>query len=112
MKFCSKCGKEIVDEAVVCPGCGCAVANAPQYPAQAQYQGYAQPMAGDEVSVGLCVLAALIPLFGIIYWPLKHKETPKKAKACGITAIVSWAIGILFSILFSSIFAGMLYSMF
>ena len=27
MKFCSKCGKEIMDEAVVCPGCGCAVGN-------------------------------------------------------------------------------------
>ncbi len=24
MKFCEKCGKEIMDEAVVCPGCGCA----------------------------------------------------------------------------------------
>lgn len=23
MKFCSKCGKELMDEAVVCPGCGC-----------------------------------------------------------------------------------------
>lgn len=27
MKFCSKCGKELLDEAVICPGCGCAVAN-------------------------------------------------------------------------------------
>lgn len=27
MKFCSKCGKEIMDEAVICPGCGCAVAQ-------------------------------------------------------------------------------------
>ena len=26
MKYCSKCGKEILDEAVVCPGCGCQVA--------------------------------------------------------------------------------------
>ena len=25
MKYCSKCGKEIMDEAVICPGCGCAV---------------------------------------------------------------------------------------
>ncbi|MCH5159622.1 MAG: zinc-ribbon domain-containing protein [Clostridiales bacterium] len=25
MKYCSHCGKEIVDEAVVCPGCGCRV---------------------------------------------------------------------------------------
>ncbi len=25
MKYCEKCGKEIMEEAVVCPGCGCAV---------------------------------------------------------------------------------------
>lgn len=25
MKFCSKCGKELFDEAVICPGCGCPV---------------------------------------------------------------------------------------
>lgn len=25
MKYCSKCGKELVDEAVICTGCGCAV---------------------------------------------------------------------------------------
>ena len=27
MKYCSKCGAEIVDEAVVCPKCGCMVEN-------------------------------------------------------------------------------------
>ena len=25
MKFCTHCGKELLDEAVLCPGCGCAV---------------------------------------------------------------------------------------
>lgn len=25
--FCSKCGKEIMDEAVICPNCGCATGN-------------------------------------------------------------------------------------
>lgn len=25
MKYCSKCGKELVDEAIICTGCGCAV---------------------------------------------------------------------------------------
>lgn len=25
MKYCSKCGKELLDEAVICTGCGCAV---------------------------------------------------------------------------------------
>ena len=87
MKFCTHCGKELMDEAVVCPGCGCSVTNQSQTAQPAtQYQG------DDTVSVGLCVLSALIPLFGIIYWPVKHKETPKKAKACGITALIAWAV--------------------
>lgn len=25
MKYCSKCGKELVDEAIICTGCGCSV---------------------------------------------------------------------------------------
>ncbi len=33
MKFCSKCGKEMIDEAAFCPDCGCAVGGtAPQAP--------------------------------------------------------------------------------
>lgn len=27
MKYCTHCGSEIVDEAVVCPNCGCSVEN-------------------------------------------------------------------------------------
>lgn len=103
MKFCSKCGKEIMDEAVVCTNCGCAVAGSPTPNSSNNV---------DEVNIGLCVLSAFIPLFGIIYWPLKHKETPKKAKACGITGIIAWAVGILFSIIFSGVFAGLMYEFF
>lgn len=29
MKYCSKCGKELMDEAVICVGCGCAVNGQP-----------------------------------------------------------------------------------
>ena len=79
MKFCSKCGKELIDDAIICTGCGCAVVSPPT-----SYN--------DTVSVGLCILAALIPLFGFIYWPVKHKESPKRARACGVTAICAWAI--------------------
>ncbi len=87
MKFCEKCGKEIMEEAVICPNCGCAVASA-KATVVAEHE--------DKANIGLCVLAALIPLFGIIYWPLKHKETPKKAMACGVTAIIAWAIYVAF----------------
>ena len=27
MAYCSKCGKEILDEAIACPFCGCATSN-------------------------------------------------------------------------------------
>lgn len=83
MKFCQHCGKEILDEAVICPGCGCSVqaTNSPQV-----------AEVDESVSAGLVILAVLIPLFGIIYWPVKAKTRPKCAKTCGIAAIISWAV--------------------
>lgn len=38
--FCSKCGKEIADEAVICPQCGCATAN--YQPAASNSSPYSQ----------------------------------------------------------------------
>lgn len=46
----------------------------------------------ESVSAGLIVLAVLIPLFGIIYWPVKAKTRPKCAKFCGIAGIISWVV--------------------
>lgn len=86
MKYCQHCGKEVLDEAVVCPSCGCAIqSNVSTNPSEVD----------ESVSVALVILAALIPLFGIIYWPLKAKTRPNCAKACGIVAIISWAISFL-----------------
>lgn len=34
MKYCTHCGKQLLDEAVVCPGCGCAVNAVYQQPAE------------------------------------------------------------------------------
>ena len=86
MKFCQHCGKEIHDEAIICTSCGCSV----------QTQNTTAVAEVDEsVSVGLVILAVLIPLFGIIYWPVKAKTRPKCAQACGIAGIISWVIGIL-----------------
>ena len=85
MKFCQHCGKELLDEAVICPGCGCAV-QAPNAVVPAEQE------VDESVSTGLVVLSVLIPLFGIVYWPVKAKTRPKCAKACGIAGIISWAV--------------------
>ena len=79
MKYCQHCGKELLDQAVVCPGCGCSVLT--------------EPKVDESVSTGLVVLSVLIPLFGVIYWPVMAKTRPKCAQACGIAAIISWVVG-------------------
>lgn len=93
MKYCVKCGHELLEEAVACPSCGCSATFSGNEPL---VQTVIQP---DEVSVGLCILSFLIPLFGIIYWALKSKETPKKAKACGIAGLIGWGVNLLISII-------------
>ncbi|MBQ8496486.1 MAG: zinc-ribbon domain-containing protein [Clostridia bacterium] len=101
--FCSKCGTEISDEAVICVHCGASVGQ-PETKPEA-------PVAEDKVSIGFCILAFFIPLFGVIYWALKYKETPKKAKACGITAIVSWVLNLFLSVIISVVYAVLMTSL-
>ena len=94
MKFCQYCGKELLDEAVICPGCGCSVQDENNTPTNT---------VDESVSAGLVVLAILIPLFGIIYWPVKAKTRPKCAKACGIAAIISWVAGFVLTMAMNGI---------
>ena len=86
--YCSKCGKEIMDEAIICPGCGCAVKESKKVE--------------DTVNGGLMLLSILIPLAGVILWPVKHKETPKAAMCYGIAGIFSWILWYIVIILVST----------
>ena len=88
MAFCSHCGNEILEEAVVCPNCGCAVKK--------------EAEVDNSVSTGLIILSFLIPLFGLIYWAVMAKSRPICAKKCGHTALISWGLGILLSILMTA----------
>ena len=86
MKYCSQCGKELVDEAVVCPNCGCAV----QAPANQQE---------DKPSTGLNILAFLFPLVGLILFLCFQKTTPVRTKAIGKWALIGFVVGVALSIL-------------
>ncbi len=94
--FCSNCGTQVHDDAVVCINCGCAI----QEPATNN-----RKIVEDKANVGLCVLSVFIPLFGIIYWALQYKETPKMARACGITALISWGVSIVLGIVLPLVFS-------
>ena len=93
--FCSRCGKEISDRAVVCVGCGAEVQASP---------------AADTAGSGWWWLGFLVPLAGLLVWITCSDTQPKRAKKAGIGAlagvIVSVAAVVLFYILwFILIFA-------
>ena len=99
MKFCQYCGAQIPDDAIHCPACGCAVNN--------QGTMNNQNAVDESVNGGLIVLAILIPLFGFIYWPVKAKSRPNCARACGIAAIISWAVSFTISMVTTSMGMGL-----
>lgn len=78
--------KRVVDEAVMCPNCGCAV----QAPVNQQE---------DKPSTGLNILAFLFPLVGLILYLCFQNTTPVRAKAIGKWALIGFIVGVAFSIL-------------
>lgn len=98
MKFCEKCGKQIMDEAVVCPGCGCATGN---FNAAAN----TIPQSANTARLfGILSLLLLYPLGipAIVYANKSKAETngemcgpAKVGFVCGIIALCLWGLGIL-----------------
>lgn len=60
MKYCSKCGKELLDEAVICPGCGCYVEEK-----QLVQQDYKAILRKTKV---FFVIGVVLLVFGAFSW--------------------------------------------
>lgn len=63
MKYCQKCGKEILEEAVVCPNCGCATANEPLKPKEASYDDAAKAAKSAFITNIICVIVLALAVF-------------------------------------------------
>lgn len=84
MKFCSKCGKEIHDEAVVCPGCGCAVEGANQKAKTAE-PSTLKTVAWVFMLIGTILAAVvLIPLAWMIPMTLSLKKKMNTGEPVGL----------------------------
>ena len=97
--FCPKCGHEAHDDAVVCTSCG-RMLNGKELSVKTNET--------DKVSLGFCILAFLSFWFGITFWACKKDQTPKKAKACGLTAIITFGVKVALVVAFVLIFVSML----
>lgn len=82
MKYCRHCGKEVMDEAIICPNCGCAT-DVPNTLNSSEI---------DEPSMGLNIVGLLIPIVGLILFLVYHDKTPRKAKEIGKFALIGCAI--------------------
>ena len=96
MKLCSKCGKEIHDNAVVCVHCGCSVG-----------QSYEE----DAPSTGFAVLGFFIPIVGLILYLVNNDKLPQKAKSAGKGALIGFCTSIGLSILTYVIYGALIGSM-
>ena len=102
MKFCSKCGHELVDGAVVCVNCGWSVAD-PATPAA--------PAVADAPNMGLAVLGFFIPLVGLILYLINKDTAPKKAKSAGKGALIGFIVSTVLGIVYGAILGSLLGSM-
>lgn len=75
--------------------------QAPNYNTVPPQQPYGAPVYApqveDKTKVGLVILSFFIPIVGWILFFTKRKKTPKAARAYGIAATVSFAIGVITS---------------
>ena len=97
MKYCSKCGKEIFEEAVICPHCGCAVAKT--------------PAVDDAPNMGFAVLGFFLPIVGLILYLIWKDKTPLKAKSAGKGALIGVCVSIALSIFYSIVIGSLIGSM-
>ncbi|MBQ7949248.1 MAG: zinc ribbon domain-containing protein [Clostridia bacterium] len=89
--FCTNCGKEIPDNAVVCTACGCLVngERAVSYCTQEQQQGNGMAIAGF-------VCSFFVPLLGWIFGGIGLSRSAKrngKGKAFSIAALAIASVG-------------------
>lgn len=82
--YCRKCGEEATNEEYCCPRCGTSL-----YPTTSN-QEY------DGNSIGLNILSFLLPIVGFILYLVWQGSHPVKAKGCGIWALVSFTISVLY----------------
>ncbi len=104
MKYCSKCGQQIEDEAVVCIHCGRAVEGATM-PVPNAFQ---PQRAEDGASVWWALLGFFVPLAGLILYLIWQKDYPQKARSCGKGALVAVIVEAALAVLSMFAFFGLL----
>ena len=101
MKYCTHCGNELLDEAAICPKCGCPTNNVHEYAKETNSNGFA--IAGF-------VLSFFGGVLGIIFSAIGLKVSAQKNGAGKGMAIAGLIIGIISFVLYFSLLLTALFS--
>ena len=118
--YCKHCGSQIDDTAKFCPSCGAAVDNeiangGAAYNQEANNgQVYKTTSAApdDAPSGGFAFISIFFPIVGLFLYLVLRDSYPKKARSCGIGAIVGvvaqTVVSIVSGIIFNNIMSGII----
>ena len=102
MKYCYKCGKELIDEADVCTGCGIMQNDSK----------LAAKKGEDKRGFGWAFLGFIQPVIGLILYLIWKDDYPNRSKSCGIGALVSVICYAAFIVCYIIFIVGMIGSAF
>ena len=109
MKFCSKCGAQLQDDAVICMGCGCKVEGAPSDKPVYQLKtsrGLIKFILLSAITFGIYGLVAMSEVSTSINTIASKNDGKKTMHFCLVTFIFSWlTFGILPIVWYHSISA-------
>ena len=93
LKYCSKCGNELMDEAVICPKCGCPVENSTN-------QGRASKLNKVKTAFFLNLIAFVIVAFTVanyLLWGGAETARAIKTQKCFYSGCWGWWLFLLSS---------------
>ena len=96
--YCSKCGKEIHDEAVICPHCGCAVPG--------------RNITQDAPNIGFAILGFFFPLIGLILYLVYKDNKPLQARSAGKGALIGFIVSVVLGVIGGCSYSLLLYDIF
>jgi hypothetical protein len=89
MKSCEVCGFQMFDRESVCPNCGTVDEGG---------RTKSKTSGNDSVKFYMAALAFFIPLIGLIAFFVKKNKQPNAARVYLSVAVISWLLGLVFSI--------------
>lgn len=95
MKFCSNCGKEVDDAAVICPSCGCQVGSMQNSSSNQEISGMA--IAGLILSFFTAIIGLIV---SIIAFKNAKAEGNNRSKTVALAGIIVGAIEVAFVALY------------